>query len=323
MEVRGYIRRVLADKLEEAGRGQLRLRVAENKRLLEKHPDMHFHFKPEIFVQLSGDTVFATPSGELQVAAGEVAILPAGVPHGERVSGGVEPFRNLVVGFYSHTVSIHLAFEAAPGKPDIEAIEFFPTPQMRLLEGLIEVVVGSYHAREPMRKTVIRSLMQGFLAMLINLVEAQHDESAGETEKIFQTKWIVREQLSNPELNVKRLAKLLSCSADYLSHLFRQHTGENLIHYIQRQRTFAAMQALRTTQLSISEVAWASGYDNPGYFIRVFKRFMGVTPGAFRRAEFESGGPRRSLPKTVYFDRMEFSPGRRIAQAPAQRESEK
>lgn len=304
--------RILTENMHAAGSGELKWRIAPTRRLMEKHPEMHFHFKPEIFIQMRGETTFRTPTGEMLVRPGEVAVMPTGVPHMETVRADNEPFRNLVIGFYSHTVSLHLAYEAQPGRPDIEAIQFYPTPNMRAMEAQVEVLVSSYHSMERYRKEVIRGLGQAFFAQLIHLVEAESDSGAGDATKIFQAKWIIREQLSNADLNVKSLAERLSCSADYLSHLFRTHTGETLIHYIQRQRTFAAMQALRTTQLSVAEVAWASGYDNPGYFIRIFKRFMGVTPGDFRKAEFENESSRRSLPKTVYFDRMEYSPGHAV-----------
>ncbi|MCY3981253.1 MAG: helix-turn-helix transcriptional regulator [Alphaproteobacteria bacterium] len=40
---------------------------------------------------------------------------------------------------------------------------------------------------------------------------------------------------------------------------------------------------LTTTNLSVSEIAFRTGYADPGRFGRHFKNRVGVTPGAFRR----------------------------------------
>jgi AraC-like DNA-binding protein len=126
---------------------------------------------------------------------------------------------------------------------------------------------------------------------------------------VFQAKCLVREQFSNPELSVQRIAETLGCSADYLSHLFHTETRERLIHYIQRIRLEGAVLSLQTTALNVSEIAYASGFADPAYFARVFKQHKGVPPQEYRaQLEAERSAP-EAQPKTVYHDRLDFTHG--------------
>ena len=84
-------------------------------------------------------------------------------------------------------------------------------------------------------------------------------------------------------LSVRGLALHAACSADYLSHLFHRHSGETLVGYITRLRMERALQLLASSRMAIKEVAWACGYNSPGYFIQTFRRLQGQTPSAWRQ----------------------------------------
>lgn len=177
---------------------------------------------------------------------------------------------------------------------------------------MANTLIQSFHSITPARDTAIRGLSTAFFSFIRNLVDTGNEDFNSETGKIFQVKWLVREQLSNPELSVKSIATKLSCSADYLSHLFHQSTGEKLIPYIQRKRIESAKLALETTPLYISEIAWSSGFADPAYFARIFKRFTGKTPQAYREHLDEKRRQQEETPKTVYTDRDVFSMGNPI-----------
>ncbi len=308
---RAEMRAVLERAIQRVERQQLRLRIPREEGLMEKHKGMHFHFQPEIFLQLSGYTEFRCPKESLRLRADELGVLPAGVPHGESVGRGEDgaPFRNLVVGFYSHTLSLHFASEVEPGRPDIEVIEFFDAPNLDVFVTLTHTLVHTYHMQAPARDHVLKGLLISLLGMFLNLVDTGSGGLNADQGKVFQVKWLVREQFSNPELNVKTLAERLHCSPDYLSHLFHQETGEKLIPYIQRVRIEGAVLALETTPLYVSEIAYASGFADPAYFARVFKKLKGETPQEYRARLDAQRGISEAKPKTIYFDREDYSPG--------------
>jgi len=304
------MREALSSALTRIERRQQVIKVPQLTGQLQRQPAMHYHFKPELFLQIGGTTFFTTPREKMIVKPGELLVMPSGVPHKEFVEADPSgPFRNLVVGFYNKTLSLHIAYEAAPGTPDIEVIEFFDAPDLDAFITMTEQLVRSFHGHATMRDAIVRGLLMALVAKFINLLERSGSELNRDIGKIFQTKWLVREQLNNPDLNVKHIAGQLQCSPDYLSHLFRSKTGEKLVHYIQRMRIISAIAALESTNLYVSEIAWSVGFQDPAYFGRVFRKFTGQSPQDYRDAFNQKPGEAEDIPKTIYYDREDYSHG--------------
>jgi len=313
---RAAMRDTFAQTIVAAERQRLRLRIPREEGLLQNEKGMHFHFRPEIFIQVHGRTDFRFPRETFTLDAGEMCIVPACLPHGETIhADGQGRFRNLVAGFYSHTLSLHFAHQVAPQRPDIETIEFFDAPNLDTFVALTNQLVATYHMHSPARDALLKGLTIAELAMFQNLVETGNANLEGDLGKVLKAKWVVRDQFSNPDLNVKTIAEKLMCSPDYLSHLFHQETGEKLIHYIQRVRIEGAALALETSPLYISEIAYASGFSDPAYFARVFKKHRGETPADFRERLERQKRETETRPKTIYHDREDFSAGQPVVAA--------
>jgi AraC-like DNA-binding protein/mannose-6-phosphate isomerase-like protein (cupin superfamily) len=307
---RAEMRAVFDQVLRQTDHGRQPLRVPQEVKSVQNRRGMHYHYRPEVFIGLQGWTDFSFPKEGFRVGPGDVCIIPAGVPHGEVVHAEPgRPFRNLVVGFYNNTVSVHFAHEAKPRKPDIEAIEFFDAPNLDVLLSLANTLVHAHAMQAPARDAVVKGLLLSLFGLFRNLVETGTGQLNSDIGKVFQTKCLVREQFANPDLSVQNIAVQLGCSADYLSHLFHIETREKLIHYIQRIRIEGAILALDTGPLTISEIAYASGFSDPAYFTRVFKQHKGVTPQEFR-IQVEAQRQRQDdKPKTVYHDHLDYTPG--------------
>ena len=106
-----------------------------------------------------------------------------------------------------------------------------------------------------------------------------------EAYRVLQCRHYGQENMADPGINVTSLAKKLNCSSDYLSHLFRRETGMTLTSYIMQLRVMQAKSLLKTTALNVQEVGRAVGYEDPVYFIRVFRKLTGLTPKGYRNSE--------------------------------------
>jgi len=71
-------------------------------------------------------------------------------------------------------------------------------------------------------------------------------------------------------------------SVSHFSHLFRISTGTSAHQYMLRLRVEHSQQLLRNRDLSILEVALEAGFQNQQHFATVFRRFLGVSPSAYR-----------------------------------------
>ncbi len=80
------------------------------------------------------------------------------------------------------------------------------------------------------------------------------------------------------------LAAEVGLSRSGLFDRFSELVGEPPTRYLTRWRMHIASVALRTEQLSVSEVADRVGYTSESAFSKAFKRITGTSPGAYRRA---------------------------------------
>jgi AraC-like DNA-binding protein len=79
------------------------------------------------------------------------------------------------------------------------------------------------------------------------------------------------------------VARELDCNPDYLGRVFRRTYGFSLTEAIHRRQLVHARRLLLESSKNITAVARDVGFDDPGYFRRVFRRREGMSPRAFRR----------------------------------------
>ena len=81
---------------------------------------------------------------------------------------------------------------------------------------------------------------------------------------------------------VAACARELGYSADYLSDLLREETGQSTREHLHRIVIDAAKRRLAGSGESIGEIAYALGFEQPQHFSKLFKQKTGHSPGAWR-----------------------------------------
>jgi AraC family transcriptional regulator len=85
------------------------------------------------------------------------------------------------------------------------------------------------------------------------------------------------------ELSVAELAAVACLSPYHFGRMFRRSTGESVHRYVTRRRIERSQELLRTSVLSLAEIAEGVGFTDQSRFTNVFKRHLQMTPGAYRR----------------------------------------
>lgn len=87
------------------------------------------------------------------------------------------------------------------------------------------------------------------------------------------------------DISISDLTELSHMSASYLSKIFKAETKQTITQYIASYRCRQAAEMLKGTTLPISDISIYVGYSDNNYFVKVFKKFYGVTPSAYRNFE--------------------------------------
>lgn len=90
------------------------------------------------------------------------------------------------------------------------------------------------------------------------------------------------EEHSGEELSLTKVASVVNMNANYLSENFKQVTGVNFVAYVARTRFANACDLMRNSNLRITDVAFAAGFQSLSQFNRVFRRLSGKSPTQFR-----------------------------------------
>ncbi|MGN7170459.1 helix-turn-helix domain-containing protein [Paenibacillus cellulositrophicus] len=94
----------------------------------------------------------------------------------------------------------------------------------------------------------------------------------------------IENHLHDPNLNISMIGDVFRMTPSYISRLYKDHTGEALLDTVNRLRLAEAKSLLKHNKLTVNEVAGRVGYADVSTFVRTFKKFEGITPGAFQKA---------------------------------------
>lgn len=84
-------------------------------------------------------------------------------------------------------------------------------------------------------------------------------------------------------LTLVRIAELSSLSPSYFGYLFKQHTGQSFVNYVNGVRIQKARTLLVEGDIKVYEAAEMVGFISLPHFNRVFKSFTGLTPNDYRK----------------------------------------
>jgi AraC-like DNA-binding protein len=132
------------------------------------------------------------------------------------------------------------------------------------------------------RKTLVLQMV----AALYDTQQQLAGESTGQM-RMEKALALIHERF-NRDLRIADLAREVGLSATHFRRRFRVYTGRSPLEYIRGLRMAEAQQLLREG-VPIKQVANATGYRDPFYFMRVFRTAVGTPPGTFAREHCGSG----------------------------------
>ncbi len=91
------------------------------------------------------------------------------------------------------------------------------------------------------------------------------------------------EQHYTEEISLKDLSRKFYSNMFYVSHLFKKITGFTFKEYIILLRISKAKNLLFHTREDVTSVSMSSGFNSVNHFIRIFKKYEGLTPYQYRK----------------------------------------
>lgn len=202
------------------------------------------------------------------VSKGEVFLIDCQLPHFYQASEDLEFLYIHINGSNSHELARHIIAQNGilfHGEKNVEI--------GKLLYGLIEQCKNDKVIPAPEFSLLCYQLM-------VMLTQRDTQKNNIENPVAISIRYI-RENVGK-KITLDELSKIAGLSKYHFSHLFKSETGYSPMEYVISTRLDRSKVLLKASHLSVSEISYEVGYENPGSFINLFTNKVGCSPKSFR-----------------------------------------
>ena len=128
----------------------------------------------------------------------------------------------------------------------------------------------------------ILRLLMIYLGRYVNMADTAQEEKPKEWMTVSTAIAEINERFGESDFNLEAVAASLFISQSRLSRIFHQVTGESFPDYVRGVRLRHACELLRNSELTNEEIVRRCGLKDVPSFYRLFKSYMGMTPGKYR-----------------------------------------
>ena len=210
---------------------------------------------------------------------GDVVVMPAGVPHWNRWDRPGE-FTLLIL---QHE---HLTRTAAENL-DSRRVEILPqfSRKDRLIESVGEALYWELRAGVDASRLYVDSLASALAHHLLRIYSScglpRESHSPLTRQELRRAIEVINDRLAD-NLTLAEIAAAVHMSEHHFARVFKNALGTSPHQYLIRRRVNRTQELLRTTNLSIQEIAWRVGFSNQSHFTAHFRKLLGCTPKAYR-----------------------------------------
>src|SRR5690606_3884741 len=147
--------------------------------------------------------------------------------------------------------------------------------------GFIDLIISEYDSQLTNRE-VLSKLFSALLDKVSILIMRNDSHKKQKYNSLYKKFKQLVDQYALKEVKVSDYAKRLFVSAGHLNDVIKEITGKNAKTIINEQRILEAKRLLFWTNTPIREVAYKTGFEDPAYFTRFFKKYTGILPTDFR-----------------------------------------
>jgi AraC-like DNA-binding protein len=149
------------------------------------------------------------------------------------------------------------------------------------VEQLAEVMERECNDEQVGREVALRAKL---LELMVYLSRAYTNSDTTEAHALLRVGNVIGalENDFSKDWKLEDLLKIAHMSRSNLMRVFRKATGQTPIEYLVRLRIQRAMEMLRNSDLSITEIAMEVGFNDSNYFTRQFRRALSLSPRQFR-----------------------------------------
>lgn len=268
-----------------------------NVGLAQHHADWNWKDVNSPFTRIyyvkEGEALLCLPNGTVKLRPGYLYIIPAYTSHSYQCDGTfIHYYLHVYEGFKSEMSLVEqydLPTEVLASKDDERILQQMcdELPQAQLPDSNPEAYdnaiqfsdyVQRYRDLPLWQKMELRGailmLFSRFMRQAVPHVWTNDDRMKRVLDYIHSN---IGKTVDDDEL-----ANVVCLTKPYLIRVFKREFHTTPIQYINRKKAEQAQLLLCTTDMPVKEIAYALGFSDHSYFIRMYRKIMGITPQEYR-----------------------------------------
>ena len=235
----------------------------------------HYHNRFEIYFMESGSCNYFIDNKSYKVCEGDIVLIPEGVIHNTKYNTQTHS---------RYLISCSARYIPASVASSMTSIIYLY--RNSLVVDRIKDIFGKIEEEVRGPDEYTNDACRCLTHMLFFLLARNKNEYTEDSVSSGFVEEIIRKIQKNYacEFSLSATAKEYSISAEHLSRTFKKETGFGFLEYVTVVRLRQAEYMLRqSSSISVSEVAYACGFNDSNYFSQKFKKFHGYSPSEIKQ----------------------------------------
>jgi AraC-like DNA-binding protein len=240
---------------------------------------LHWHDFYELEFVCSGQAVQVINGTVYESTPGTSVLLTPADFHSYRLIPGKEPLEMFNVKFSDLILPEQIRTELCAFQGPLVCSN-------EKIRPILDSILDEYQKNDHGRDQFIRA---GITQLCILLLRSGRENGIlsdgmdyGASASVQQAVLYIRNHYRGP-ITVEEVAKVVHLTPNYFSEFFKKQTGIKFSSYVQKMRLEFAASLLQMSDLSVKQVADASGFNSAAYFSNAFKENFGISPEQFRK----------------------------------------
>ncbi|MBQ2088838.1 MAG: helix-turn-helix domain-containing protein [Lachnospiraceae bacterium] len=256
------------------------------------HFPKHTHNYVELIYMCSGSTKHIINGSEIVLEEGELLFLNQNAIQEIMPAGENDIAVNLIIlpSFFDYALTMlgdednlirEFIIDCLKSKDNDVSYLHFKVADVLPIQNLMENLIWTIHNKQNNKRSINQATMGLLLLQLMNYTEYVDvgKDNSGQ-ELVMSVYKYVEENYRDGSFT--DLAEQLHYDLHWLSKTIKQLTGKNYTELLQDKRMRQAAYLLRTSRLTVADIATAVGYENISYFHRLFQKTYGTSPRNYR-----------------------------------------
>ncbi len=253
----------------------------------------HWHPEIELTLILSGDMAYQVNDSIYCLKEGEGLFCNTNVLHSGHKYQSSDcsylsvTFHPRILYGYSSSVMQNKYMNHILKSSSLASICFTPKEswRKRVLEklGVIHRLDQTHPASEEIQIQIALLQIWQEIYEHVEAKESGYSENGRDTERIRRIMEYIQKHYGE-KITLEELAGQVHLCRSESCRLFKRYMNQSMFEYLLDYRVERSLELLRQSSLDVTQIAGQVGFENPGYYSRIFKRKMGCTPLEYRKS---------------------------------------